>query len=121
MAIIYNFKARGNLLTVKASGSDDDLDEVKQYGMAVVEAAMKAATPRILCDERELEYQLGTAETHECAEFVASNAPHIARIALVTQPGQRKNIAFWENVMVKRGMTVRVFTNLEDAEAWLSR
>ena len=121
MAITYTFRVNDDLLIVEASGFDEGLSDVMAYGDAVIEAANASSVTRVLCDERNLEYRLDTVDTYKSAEYIAEHAPRIARIAIVTALEQSEEIDFWETVMVNRGMTIRVFTNLEDARTWLAR
>jgi len=83
MAIAFNFVVENDLLRVTASGKDSDLEEVKQYGMAIIKAALDHGSVRVLCDEAGLEYTLGTIDTFESARFISQYAPKIARIAIV--------------------------------------
>lgn len=119
MSITYSFRNEGDTLFVQASGVDDSLDDVLAYGAAVIEKALLHRATRILCDERQLIYRLTTLDTFAAAEFIAREAPHIARIALVCAPHQFADAAFWENVAVNRGLSVCAFKDPERAKAWL--
>ena len=119
MSITYSFRAEGDTLYVDTSGFDDSLDEVLAYGAAVIEQALLHRTTRVLCDERQLVYRLTTLDTFAAAEYIAKEAPHIARIALVCAPQFFADAAFWENVAVNRGLSVCAFKDLERAKAWL--
>lgn len=119
MAIQYSLKADGNLLIVKASGFDESLEEVEQYGLAIVEACKEGRYSRVLCDETDLEYRLGTFDTFQSAEFMASQAPKIGKAAIVCNEKFYPDARFWETVAVNRGLRVRVFKNIEAARQWL--
>jgi len=47
MAIAYSFKNDTNLLSVKAIGKDDNIEQVKEYGMAIIRAAVSSGCTRI--------------------------------------------------------------------------
>jgi hypothetical protein len=83
MSITYEIEVNGDMLRVKASGADDHLDEVKQYGIALIAAAIQNQCVRVLCDESDLQYRLGTIDTFELGQYIAENAPRIAKIAIV--------------------------------------
>lgn len=120
MSISYEYTVSGPLLHFVASGADDDVNDVLAYGAAVIEAALTHGTTRILCDERELEYRLGTMDTHRAATTVAEHAPHVALIALVCAPPFARDAAFFETVAVNRGLSVRAFTDIDAASRWLA-
>jgi hypothetical protein len=121
MAISYFFETKENFLRVKSIGFDEDLNEVNAYGLAVVSVAISYDSTRILCDETELEYTLGTVDTFESAKVISHAAPKIARIAIACKPCHFQDAAFWETVAVNRGLTVRVFRTLAEAEDWVMR
>ena len=120
MAIAFNFVVENDLLRVTASGKDSDLEEVKQYGMAIIKAALDHGSVRVLCDESGLEYTLGTIDTFESARFISQYAPKIARIAIVCRAEDYDTAIFWETVAVNRGLIVRVFDRADKAEEWLN-
>jgi hypothetical protein len=119
VAISYTIRAEGDLLRVTASGADDSLEEVLAYGKSVVDAASKQGSRRILCDERELEYRLGTLDTYAAAEAITQYAPRVVKTAIVCGPKSAPEGKFWEDVAVNRGLAVRVFQDLQAALAWL--
>lgn len=119
MAIHFATTVQGDTLFVKASGYDESLAEVEQYGLAVITECLKHGVTRVLCDERELEYRLNTFDTYEAAGVVAEHAPHVARVAIVCQPRMLPDALGWETFAVNRGLTVRVFDDLDEARNWL--
>ena len=119
MAIHYSFQMQSDHLLVKAWGMDEDLEEVKRYGEAVIQAAVEHNSPRILCDETELVYRLEVAETFFSAEHISKLVPSLHRVAIVTQASQLETGKFWEDVAVNRGLYVRMYTSLDEARKWL--
>jgi len=119
VAIKYDFSVDGPLLAVRASGFDESLEEVQDYGMAVIGVAVQSRAELILCDERELEYRLGTTETYRAGEYVARMAPRVVRVALVCSQAAYGDGRFWGDVTGNRGMQTRVFTDIDEARAWL--
>jgi hypothetical protein len=122
MAITYTTHVSGDTLEVHAQGFDESLEEVQNYGLAIIQACLAAGhnITRILCDERQLEYRLGTLDTYQAAEFISAQAPHVAQIAIVCAPTFIADAQFWETVAVNRGLTVRAFTDLANARRWLA-
>lgn len=119
MAIEYLMKPEGDLLCVEASGFDESLAEVQEYGLAVLTHCAEGQHKRLLCDERRLEYRLDTVDTFRAAAFISEIAPGVGRAALVCHPSCAKDAQFWETVAVNRGVAVRVFQDLDAACAWL--
>jgi hypothetical protein len=121
MAITYSMTTEENLLVVTASGFDESLEDVQQYGMAVVNACKEANMPNVLCNEINLEYRLGTLDTFKSAEFLASQAPRVGKVAIVCNEKFIADAKFWETVAVNRGLAVRAFKDLASARHWLSK
>ena len=82
--------------------------------------AVAPGSPGRLCDETELEYRLGTTDTFEAAAFMAENAPHVAKVAIVFGPNPVEDVSFWQTVARNRGLVVRTFKDLPAAEEWLT-
>ena len=119
MAIKYEMTTASHVMTVVASGSDDDLDEVQKYGLAIIEKAKQSGCHKILCNELQLEYRLNTLDTFEAAAFISRHAPSVGRVAIACDPRFIKDAQFWETVAVNRGTVVRVFPDLAEATKWL--
>lgn len=119
MAITYSFHAENDLLLVQASGADENLHEVEAYGEAIITAALEHQSTKILCDERQLTYLLGTLDTFLAAEYIAKVAPKVGRIAIICANKHWSEGQFWETVAVNRGLRVRMFLSPEQARAWL--
>lgn len=108
------------MLVIHASGFDENLEEVQQYGMSIIEACGQYNVTHVLCDETDLEYRLSVIDTFQSAQFIAEQAPVIAKVALVCSEKFIADASFWETVAVNRGLTVRVFKKVEDARYWLN-
>ncbi len=119
MAIHYMIECYGNTLRVKATGKDDNLEKVENYGIAVLEAAISCGCAKVLCDETELEYSLDTFDSFESAKFIAEHAPKISKTAIVCKPSNSLDADFWETVAVNRGLQVKMCKTLDEAEEWL--
>jgi hypothetical protein len=119
MAIQYSFSTRGQTLLVKASGWDEDLEEVQRFGLAIIAAAVERQCQSVLSDERELEYRLNTVDTYAAAVFIAEHAPLVSQVAIVCRADMARDAGFWEDVAVNRGLRVKMFQDLPAAEAWL--
>lgn len=119
MAITFTIEQTESMMRVIAWGKDDNLEQVKEYGMAILMAAISSGCTKVLCDELQLVYSLGTFDTFESARFISEYAPNIAKVAIACKPDQIDDATFWETVASNRGLFVRVFKTLHEAEEWL--
>lgn len=119
MAIDYEIEVHGELLRVTACGADENLEEVKNYELAILRAAVESGVRKVLCDERGLKYQISTIDTYELAEFAVENVPHLSRIAFVCSPEDFADASFFENTAVNRGLSIKAFTDVSSALRWL--
>jgi hypothetical protein len=108
-------------LVVTASGRDERLQDVIDYGSAIIQLAAEHGVTRVMCDERCLEYALGTFDTYEAAQTIAERAPACHRVAIVCSPTSLSDGQFWETVAVNRDLRVRVDTDITRAREWLAR
>jgi hypothetical protein len=120
MAIHCTTTVDGSILRVRVVGFDESLAEVENYGLSVIEACAQGGVTRILCDERDLEYRLGTFDTYKAAEALAMHAPRVGRAAIIPNPKHLADARFWEDVVVNRGLSVKVFQDEAAALAWLN-
>jgi len=120
MAIRYMIEIDGDLLRVKASGNDDNLEQVKEYGQAIIDAAKKHNATRALCDESDLRYELDTFDTFESAKYIAEHVPQMVKLAIVCTGEQMDDALIWETTAVNHGLQVRVFNSIRDAELWFA-
>jgi hypothetical protein len=119
MAITFQSEIADGLLLITASGRDENLQQVIDYGSAVINLALETNASFILCDERNLEYALDTFDSFESAQQIAELAPKVIRIAIVCGPKFLEDGKFWETVAVNRALQVRVDTDIDRAKAWL--
>jgi hypothetical protein len=119
VAIKFQITPKENYLHVKASGRDENLDEVMNYGFSIKNAAIKNQLHRIFCDERDLIYSLGIMDTYEAAANLAESTSEYAKIAILINPSNLEEGEFWEDVAINRGLQVKMFLKEEEAFEWL--
>ena len=120
MAIAYRSKMEKGLLIIIASGRDESVQQVIEYGASVIDLALATGATRVLCDERDLECALGTVDTFQAAQAIAERAPKIIRVAIVCGPKFLALGKFWETVLVNRSLKVLVDTDMARARKWLA-
>ena len=121
MAIKYQFEIDQEILFVTASGYDENLKEVTEYGKAVIEESIKQKCKYILADERQLEYRIGTVDIIDLVEFYSEYSPNVRKAALLFNPANIEDAKFWETVAINRGLTVRVFKEKKEALSWFKK
>ncbi len=119
MAIHYTVTVNGDTLVVTASGFDENAAEVQEYGLAIIRACLQGDVVKVLCNELDLEYRLGTVDTYQAAAFISAHAPRVGQVAIVSNPKYTEDALFPEDVAVNRGLTVRVFKSVDAATRWL--
>ncbi len=119
MAIHHEIVPDGRVLRVRAWGFDESLDDANAYAETVLAGILKNDATHVFCDERELTYRLNLLDTFKLAEHVAKLVPHSLKVAIVTKSENLKDASFYEDVAVSRGMSVRVFYDVEHAWKWL--
>jgi hypothetical protein len=123
MGINYQFAVEDNLLVVNACGVGDKLEEVKGFILSIVQTALEQNCSRVLCLEKDLEYKMGFIDLFKSAVFVATLNIPIAggSLAIVCDEKYYNDLAFWENVVVNRGLIMRAFTDSAEAREWLKK
>ena len=119
MSIFYSFQIENDILLVKTTGSDESLEEVQKYGLAIVDKCLENNINKVLIDETELEYKLSTIDTYALAEFLSLQLPRLGRAALVCDERSLKDAQFFETVVSNRGLQINVFTSKEEARDWI--
>jgi len=119
MSITYQSKVEDGILIITTTGRDDNVNQVIEYGRSITQLAVNSGVIRILCDERNLEYAIGTLDIFVAAKKIAEEVPKLAYIAIVCQPRFLKDGKFWETVAVNRGLRVHIGTDIRRAEDWI--
>lgn len=97
-------------------------ENVAGYLDAVVEACKSANCRRLLVEERLEGDRLATMEVFRIAsEGSARSFGTLRAVAYVDENGEGDRMQFAETVAVNRGMPVRFFEAVADAEKWLRR
>jgi hypothetical protein len=121
LVIDFECRIEGDVLRIKARGKDDSLQDVIDYGMGVLQEAISGDFSRVICDERELEYNLKIYETFESAKKMADSSPKNGKVAIVASRKNIEDARFWETVATNRGLNVRVFDDMREAERWIAK
>jgi len=120
MSITYHSSLEGKLLRVTASGHPESLHEVKKYARGIIMTAVLKKAEKLLVDERCLKHDLSVIDTYELGESVSKYAPRIGQAVLVVSQEDMHAELFYETVLINRGLSIKVTTNMAEAEEWLA-
>jgi hypothetical protein len=96
-----------------------DYDSARKNPDLVNEACRQYECTRVLIDARSLEGDVSICDQLGIAEYMAGSIDRKLTLALVARREQVPNDKFFETALVNRGMSVRVFTDVEEAREWL--
>lgn len=95
------------------------LDEAKRSIDAMVAACARERCTSVLFDCRPMSGSLTVSHRFAVAEYGASVVPSTLKVAMLGRPDQLLPDRFLENVARNRGMTMTLFTDEDEAIAWL--
>jgi len=115
-----HLEKRDHYLYAFVSGPKDNEEISKRFWMEILTRAEELNIRKILVEE-DFPNQLTTLEVVKVTEFVANNFRKAFKIAHVDKHASDLDLNnFGETVARNRGLRVRVFQNVEEAEAWLA-
>ena len=121
MSINFAMSDEDKYLKVVSVGECENLDQLKEYVLAIHNATVSSGKKRVLVDETQLEYKLSTLDSYSSGCFASSIDPKPKMIAVICKPEGWNDTKFWENVAVNRGVPVKVFRDQDSAEKWIAR
>ena len=119
MSINYAISDEGKYLKIVSAGVCEDLNQLKEYILAIHNATISSGHKRVLVDETQLEYKLSTFDTFNSGRFASSINPKPKKIAVLCKLEGWNDTKFWETVAVNRGVAVKVFRDQDSAENWI--
>lgn len=87
----------------------------------MAEACDKHQLSKVLLDCRNIKGKMPVFDRFQVAEYGASKRRQIGRFALLNREDVLLPDNFVENVAVNRGMQMKIFTDFEQAERWLTK
>jgi hypothetical protein len=119
MSVTFKFFDQDEYLRVISKGICEDLNQLKEYVLAIHNAVLTSGHVRVLVDETRLEYKLSTINSYNSGRFISQLTPKPQRIAVLCKADGWEDARFWETVAVNRGVPVQVFRDHDSAENWL--
>ena len=121
MSYTLNTESRGAYLYITVTG-ENSLETVRDYLSEVHEICLRYQCPDVLIVENLSGPSLNTLVIYDLVSRKSAQAAHvIGRMAYVDINPEHnfKAMEFAEDVAVNRGVMVRVFSNIPEAEQWL--
>jgi|WetSurMetagenome_2_1015567.scaffolds.fasta_scaffold264372_2 hypothetical protein len=87
---------------IKASGSDERIDDVQVYALIVLQRCLDSTKP-VPCHESARDHRLGAFDFFRLIKFFSTNMPWGLRVAVVCRPEVLSDTEFIENVVLNRG------------------
>ena len=119
MAINFDHKFVNDYLLVTASGKDESLQQVYEYQKAIVEIAVSNNCKKMLCDERNLIYNISISETYQTAKNPPEQIWKLIKIAIVCSPEFIREAKAMETFVINQGMRFFATDVFTEAENWL--
>ena len=109
-----------NILRVVVTGVFS-LDLCKRVVHATTKACEEHHLVRVLVDIRPMQGDLATLDRYEVGTYAAKVIPRAIALAMLERQDQISPDNFLENVLVNRGVNLRVFSDSEEALEWLEQ
>jgi hypothetical protein len=113
---------KGDYLLIRYTGalSASDLPGDQNIFQNIAALCRDYGCERVLLDARELAVDLGAWDLHQLGSFVSEVPDKAIKFAMLGTQDQVPADKFIENVATNRGGRLRVFTEEDEAVAWLS-
>ena len=121
MAISYKSENRPGYIYFLGEGIEAGLEENQQIHQMIIDICKSHKCDHVMIDDREVTYTASIFSIYELAKFYATvGAPrYLKRAAVIANPKYNETNEFFENTTRNRGIDLRLFHNIEEAEAWL--
>ena len=119
MSYEIEYEERPNFLVATVTG-DNNPETVAAYLREVLAECRRRFCVRLLIDERLEGQRLPVDDVFELASEGALNALGFFQAVAFVDPKMGDMAQFAETVALNRGMPIRAFANVQDAENWLS-
>ena len=119
MSYALTISKKHNYLHARVQGQNSE-ENVRRYLEEVVQECKNAKCPRLLIEEQLEGPRLGASSVFEIAsEGSFKTFGLFSAIAYVDIRAEDESMQFTETVAVNRGLPIRVFPTVTEAEKWL--
>lgn len=113
------FEERDGYLYAFISGKEESVFLALKYWKYIIDECKKRGFEGLLVEE-DFPNQLSATDMYTITSGISKMEPLGLKIAFVDRVSEHNKLnLFGETVAVNRGVNGRVFTEIEDAEAWL--
>lgn len=123
MAYHLSIGKKGHVLWVKATGTRS-LQTVLAMSQDIWTACVESGLRKVLVDVLALKGRLSTIDSYDipAKHFTKIRDTNIiTRCAILDLKEFEHSYRFFENVAVNRGLNLRIFSDIDEAIAWLER
>lgn len=115
------FELMEHYLLVTGHGVRDSLANMVDSANMIYKKAQETNSNKMLVDFRQLDIQVRITEAFNIVKTYEQNLPELRNIivAAVFESHHRTFASYWQEVSSKRGFTIKVFENFEEARNWL--
>jgi hypothetical protein len=110
---------KGSYLLIEFFG-EFSVETGKRCVDQMMEACLEHHRSRVLLDCRRMTGSMSVISRFQVAEYGAFSLDFLARFALVNRDDVLLPDKFVENVAINRGMDLKIFTDFDAAEQWLT-
>lgn len=123
MPIHSRFEVFPGYLMVTNTGSNDTLADSIAYVDLVLGECKRLERVGVLIDDRAASHRIPTADSLAVSEHLLSafGARHVTRMAVVPGPESLLSTGDFAVFMRARGMGFKVFKDLDQARAWMTK
>ena len=114
----FRIYQEGDIIRVVVTGVFS-LGLAKQVVDAAIRVCEESHLVRALVDIRPMQGDLATLDRYEAGTYGAKVIPRAVAVAMLARQDQISPDSFFENVLVNRGVNLRVFSDPEEAIEWL--
>lgn len=96
------------------------LDDHKQVREQAAVLLKEQGWNRLLVDARQIDAKMSLTDDYQFTESHRSNLPVTIHLAVIYRPEEIERFRFIETVAVNRGQNMKIFTDADEAVAWLT-
>lgn len=122
MPVNITSRQEKDYLLIKASGSIENVEELKDFSSRLYEEGVKYNTRNVVIDEMQMQLTTPIVHQSELINFYTQNLPpeiKLYRIAVAVDPKYREIADFWELYGTNRGYHWKGLTSLKEAINWI--
>lgn len=121
MTITYWIEQKGEIVYAIGHGTEDNLEQNKEITQTLIRACEEHRCSLLLVDDRDVKYTASILSLYELGEFYKTTGASrkVKKVAVLADSSYKESNDFFETTSRNRGVNLRVFYQMENAEAWL--